>query len=161
MSLVQTYSLIMSEYLDQSDPIVATFISFWGQLNSSSCVSLTRYEVACCDGNVSFHPCRVSPVKPNGWSGFNGAPVHPGWEDVKLAESMILTRLGLHWQHRRTARCKGRRFPPGSREMSTPSCNEQSTVRAENETRGGCGGGSVSSCPCQQPEKLTQQSQES
>lgn len=136
MSLEQTYSLNMSEYLDQSDPTVATFISFWGHLNSSSCVSLTRYEVACCDGNVNFHQCRVSPVKPNGWSGFNGTPVRPGWEDVKLTESMILTRLGLHWQHRRTAGCKGRRFPPRPREMSTPSWNEQSTVRAENETRG-------------------------
>lgn len=28
-------------------------------------VSLTRYEVACCDGNISLHQCRISPVKKN------------------------------------------------------------------------------------------------
>lgn len=26
-------------------------------------LSLTRYEVACCDGNISLHQCRISPVK--------------------------------------------------------------------------------------------------
>lgn len=26
-------------------------------------VSLTRYEVACCDGNISLHQCRISPVE--------------------------------------------------------------------------------------------------
>lgn len=25
-------------------------------------VSLTRYEVACCDGNISLHQCRISPI---------------------------------------------------------------------------------------------------
>lgn len=39
--------------------------------------------------------------------------------------SRALTRRGLHWRHRRTARCGGRRFPPAARETSTPSWNEK------------------------------------
>lgn len=28
-------------------------------------LSLTRYEVACCDGNISLHQRRIAPVREN------------------------------------------------------------------------------------------------
>jgi len=38
-------------------------VSFTQPLAGKLDVSLTRYEVACCDSDVSLHQCRVSPIE--------------------------------------------------------------------------------------------------
>lgn len=46
--------------------------------------------------------------------------------------SKILTRLGLHWQHHQTTKCRDRRFPPTARETLTLSWNEDHNKQSDD-----------------------------